>query len=366
MILHGCREPFMPVIEDYENILVVDGLITDQEGPYAVKLSRSFPFDRKFPVPEPGAAVLVRDEFSGSFLFTEQSPGIYISDETFMGITGRRYQLVVSTTDGKAYESEWVMLRGVPVIDSVTWKFLEIPGPFPGQDRHGVQVSVSSHDPAGATRYYRWEWSETWEIITPIKSSLYLDEERCWKSVSSSQIAIGTTEHLVSDVVRDHPLYIISTADSRLRIRYSVLIRQYSMSRETYSYWKNLLDITRNTGSLFDPAPSQVTGNIYDRDEPGNPVLGIFQASAVTMQRIFIERSGLPAYLHIPGGFEGCRFITTADSAEILYYRKHGWEYVDEYVDGNTLFTIFTNSPVCFRCTLSGSNVRPGYWPVSR
>ena len=365
-VFPGCREPFMPVVEGYENILVVDGLITDREGPQVVRLSRSFPFDEQFAEPVEGAVVIVTDEFSGIFLFTEDAPGLYLSDPGLRGEAGRRYRLLVSTPDGRDYESEWVELRRVPRIDSVGWRFLEIAGTLPGQSSYGVRVSVNTHDPMDETRYYRWEWSETWEVITPIKSSLYLDEERCWKTTRSSLVAIGTTEHLTRDVLHDQPLFTVSTGDSRLRIRYSVLVLQYSLSREAYSYWKNLQELTQNRGTLFDPVPSRVTGNIYDREQPGMPVLGLFQASAVTTERIFIERSGLPGFLDIPGGFESCRFHTTADSAEMAYYLDLGWEFVDEYTDGGTIYTILANSPVCFRCTLSGSNVRPDFWPDDR
>ena len=40
----SCVEPFYPEIEAYENILVVDGSITDENRPYLVKLSRSFSY----------------------------------------------------------------------------------------------------------------------------------------------------------------------------------------------------------------------------------------------------------------------------------------------------------------------------------
>jgi hypothetical protein len=44
-------------------------------------------------------------------------------------------------------------------------------------------------------------------------------------------------------------------------------------------------------------------------------------------------------------------------------YLNLGFVFVDEYVDGNTLYQIFTDSPACFRCTLTGTNQRPDFWP---
>jgi hypothetical protein len=41
-----------------------------------------------------------------------------------------------------------------PPIDSISWK----------RDEEGVRVFVNTHNPEGNTRYYRWEFEETWEI----------------------------------------------------------------------------------------------------------------------------------------------------------------------------------------------------------
>jgi hypothetical protein len=359
--LVGCREPYTPEIEKYEHILVVDGLITDRDGPHMVRLSRSFAFDETYPDPEEGASVKIVDEDQHEYLFTEDQPGLYISSG-LEGVPGKKYRLKLTTSDRKQYESEWVELKRVPEIDSLTYEFQERATADPDQSMYGVQIMISTHDPGNETRYYRWEWTETWEFITPILSSLYPDEQRCWKSTGSSDIHIGTTEHLTRDILHDHPLCFISTETNKLKIRYSILVSQYSLDRASYSYWKNILEITEQTGSLFDPTPAAVTGNIYCTDDPSIPVLGIFQASAVSRKRIFIDRNDLPGFLNIPSGFEGCDFYTTSDSAEIEYYFSHGYEYVDEYVDGNTSFLIFANSGVCFRCTLTGTNMKPDFW----
>lgn len=340
---------------------MVDGLITDREGPHTVRLSRSYTFDEEYPRPVEGAVVQVIDEDLNEYLFTEEEPGIY-QNNILAGEPGKEYQLKLITPDQLHYESDRVKLQPIPEIDRVDFEFRERASTDPSQPVYGVLIMVSTHDPRNETRYYRWEWTETWEFITPILSSHYPDEQRCWKSKASSNISIGTTEHLLQDVLEDHPLCFVSTENNKLKIRYSILVSQYSLSRDAYSYWKNLQDITQNTGSLFDPTPAVVTGNIHRTDDPSIPVLGIFQASAVSQERIFIDRTDLPEFLNIPSGFEGCNFYTTADSAEVAYYTNHGYELVDEYVDGNTLYYIFSNSSVCFRCTLTGTNVKPDFW----
>jgi len=229
-----------------------------------------------------------------------------------------------------------------------------------------MEIKVNTHDDTNQTRYYRWEWVETWEIITPITSSFYPDEARCWRTAGSGVVSIGTSEHLTNDVIEDYPLYFVSTETNKLGIKYSTLVKQYSLSREAYSYWKSLQDITQNTGTLFDPTPAMVTGNISNTSNIENPVLGIFQASALKQERIFIDRAEIPKSLDIPSGYSSCSFYDTTDSVEIDYYTNHGFPLAEIYILAEAEHYIFSNSEMCFRCTLSGSKEKPEYWPEEK
>ncbi len=366
IVSFACREPYTPEIERYENILVIDGLITDQQGPYLVKLTRSFAFDESIPTPEEGALVMIMDENEGIYEFTEEQAGIYVSHSSFRGELGSSYKLLVSTSDQLNYESEWVELRDVPEIDSIAYELQERATSDPNQSVYGMEIKVNTHDNSDQTRYYRWEWVETWEIITPITSSFYPDEARCWQTAGSGVISIGTSEHLTHDIIEDYPIYFVSAESNKLRIKYSILVNQYSLSREAYSYWKSLQDITTNTGTLFDPTPAMVTGNISNSENPEIPVLGIFQASALKQKRIFIDRSEIPKSLDIPSGYSSCNFFDLVDSVEIDYYSSRGFPLVEIYRLAGVYHYIFTNSEMCFRCTLSGSNEKPEFWPEEK
>ncbi|MCK5461651.1 MAG: DUF4249 family protein, partial [Bacteroidales bacterium] len=45
VLSHACIETFYPDIEEYENILVVDGMVTDENKPCLVRLSRTFSYE---------------------------------------------------------------------------------------------------------------------------------------------------------------------------------------------------------------------------------------------------------------------------------------------------------------------------------
>jgi hypothetical protein len=367
--LGTCVEPYNPDIPKYDNILVVDGLITDLDEPYYVDLTRSMPYEDIDPDRETGATVLVIDDEDNVYEFAEMGRGRYASDPSvFRGEIGRSYKLNVITSAGDEFESEWVELRKVPEIDTLYWTFEEKETDDPDEVIQGVQVYLSTEDPENETWYYRWEWIETWEFTAPFIAAGRPTLHRCWRTENSSDIEIATSKHLATDAIKNHSLAFISQNTNRLGIQYSMLVRQYSLSAEAYSFWKRIQDINQKMGSLFDPTPMAVTGNIHHVTDPEVPVLGYFQASSVSVKRLFVDRSDLPEDLIVSTGYEYCEIMILADPTQIQIedmYRD-GWVFLDTYTFIGITYYRFTNSQSCYDCTAEGVNKMPPYWPESK
>ena len=62
IILAGCEEEVKLTTEEYEQMLVVDGTITNEPGPYTVKLSLSTPVDESKLKPYTGCIVTIFEE----------------------------------------------------------------------------------------------------------------------------------------------------------------------------------------------------------------------------------------------------------------------------------------------------------------
>ncbi|MDP4270803.1 MAG: DUF4249 family protein, partial [Bacteroidota bacterium] len=96
----SCVSPYTPDISKYENLLVVDGELTNLPGPYEVKLSRSFKFHEKTADPVTGAEVKIVDKSGSEVELWETSDGIYSTvDTTFRGVAGHSYQLQIKAGD---------------------------------------------------------------------------------------------------------------------------------------------------------------------------------------------------------------------------------------------------------------------------
>lgn len=368
VLLRACIEPFDPGIAENTDFLVVDGMITDQREPNLIKISRSFSYNEHGFFPEKGCIVTILDETGNSHKLEERSPGYYYSDTLeFRGEAGKAYQLHILLKAGKEYLSDFVILKAAPPIGSMKAVYEQKETADPEQFIEGVQVYLSTGDPLNATRYYRWEWEETWEYTVPVRipdSDVY----RCWKSGSSASILVSTSNLLTDDRIIDFPIHYVSSESNRLTLGYSLLVRQYAVSQASYEFWKLHEEQAENAGTLFDPIPAAIPGNIYSQSDPSEVVLGLFEASGLSTKRIFFNKNLLPALTDIPSDFEYCKFqvLTNPSPAEIAYLLTNGWVYIDDYYELNDTIVRLTNHKSCMDCTLSGSNLRPDYWPPNQ
>lgn len=372
-----CTEPISLDFGAANNFLVVDGFISDEEKKHGIKLSRSANLDNGQSQAERGARVSIEDEMGNVYQLSEQSPGFYASTTTFRGEVGRAYHLNIQTQDQKNYTSLPVQLRKTPAIDSVyaLYQRADIGQPS------GIYFFVDSQDPQQNTLFYRWEWEETYEILTPFPSIfLWLggnEVERrgenvgnCWSSNASENILISSTANLSEDRISSFNLHFVSDTSQAMRIKYSLLVRQYSLSEEGFFYWKNLKEQNEDVSGFFSRQPGNLNGNIRSLDDPDEVVLGFFDAAQVSQQRVFFDPRDFTSQGYSPPPyFRSCEnrvdtvsqgrlgdFMNTASNKEI----KEIWNVADFTINNQAVFLIKPKS--CSNCTGFSNNQRPAFW----
>ncbi len=356
-ILNSCITKFVPETSENKEMIVVDGLITDQPGKNTIKLSRSLPLGTvSAPVPVEGCTVTVTDDLGNIFSFTETVAGTYVSDSAeFRGSIGRFYTLHFSTnaySDNHNYESNPMEMKPVPFIDSVyyekvtiteadTWNLLQ----------EGCQVYLNTHDPTNQCKYFRWKFIETWEFQIPYP----IPNKICWVSVNSDLINIKNTSVLEEDKINRYPINFISNQTDRLSVKYSILVNQYSLNEGEYLYWEKLQKLSEQVGGLYDIVPSAVVNNVYCLDDPNEKVLGYFSVSAISSKRIFIKD-------HFYGlidqySAEACGADTISAGETLPNLNQTVW--IIGYPGFNW---VITYNKGCADCTVRGTNVPPDYW----
>ena len=384
----GCIEPYEPEVGAYDSVLVVDGLLSNHSGPATVILSRSFPYSEDTGVHVSNATVMIENEQGENILLEEISPGTYQSDSSrFQGKPGIKYRLLVRTPDDNEFESDWELLKVAPPIDQIKVEYKEILSNDPeGDPIPGAQFLVSTRDPENKTRYYRWEFEETYRYFLsypPLIRVEFSDRPgngqdqvfynngnnfegyRCWKTEKSKQLIIATTEALSQDIIVDHPFLYVDNSTPRLSTKYSVLLKQYAITKNHYAYLKKIEEINETTGSLFDPIPNEVYGNIRSSDNSNIPVLGYFSVSGVTEKRIFLARSDLMERFAVPRGPE-CPSDTIELDFQLLKSKVRSPSIILYDYNYNLLgFPIgfVLSGPECTSCAASGAvNKAPDFW----
>ncbi|MGD9329579.1 MAG: DUF4249 domain-containing protein, partial [Cyclobacteriaceae bacterium] len=157
MLFPSCEVPISVEYKVIEPQIVVDGLITNEPGPYEVKLSYSSAYssgtDGNNP-PVSGALVVIRDDTGREEVLYEGRPGIYQTNPGFTGEIGRVYTLSINTAEGKTIESQPEEMLPVPEVDSIYYIFY----PISEIQKQGHEVYVVVDDPADEKNYYRWKW----------------------------------------------------------------------------------------------------------------------------------------------------------------------------------------------------------------
>lgn len=374
LMIISCVEPYEPpAIANDINILVVDGFVNAADGSAIVRLSHTNPVSAETAgAPETGATVVIQDQDGASFALTEDLPGSYSAREIDI-IPNLKYRLLIERADNHRISSEFIELKTSPVIDSISWQV----------DDDRLNIFVNTHEDSGEPGYYSWDYVETWEYNSTLTSYYKLINkvpvlreshegiQKCWRTVPSAEIIVGSSTHLNENVIQGFPITFVPAGSGKISILYSILVRQRSLSRQEYEFWKELEKTTENLGSLFDPMPYQVKGNLHSDTDPDVEILGLFSGGSVQEKRLFIHRTELPSYLTAsrapfcpidtvciyknPLGDPRCRFGLQELSGEE--------PLLDALYSGNTIWGYTKGSPECADCRRQGGVVtRPDFW----
>jgi len=365
----GCKKPYAPsIVADPPSYLVVEGVIVAGADSTIIKLSRTVNLAKKITnSPVAHATLSVESDGNTSYPLTEVKTGVYASPALNLD-NSKKYRLRIKTPDNHIYLSDFTAVSVTPPIDSIGFKILD----------KGLQIYINAHDAQNKTRYYRWNYEETWIFhstyysgfmsngITIIPRPLNQQIYQCFASDTSTSILLGSTARLTQDVVYQTPITFISPTSEKIGIKYSILLRQYALTSEAFTFWTNLKKNTEQLGSIFDAQPSQINGNIHDVNNPTEAVVGYISTSTVQTKRIFIDDTELPRNWR-PDYPVSCHI-------DSFYYSdpKFGKNEVIDLVSSSdipissfgvrTIEGYLAADRPCVDCTIRGKTQPPSFW----
>jgi len=351
---NSCVTEYMPEIEDSPDLMVVDGLINDQPGPYTITLSKSLSLGEAYVrKPIKGYHLWITDDQRANYYLYERQPGIYTTDSAkFTGVIGRTYTLHIRANSPQGeinYKSFPMELKPVPPIDSIYYEKVIIKeGEKIYGNIEGCQIYLDTHDSENNCNYYRWKYTEIWEFRLPWN----VIHQNCWIYENSSMINVKDVSNLEQKVIRRYPLNYISNTTDRLKHKYCIEVNQYSLNFDEYQYWEKLQFICEDVGNLYDITPSAIPSNIFCIEDPGKEVLGYFSVSAKSSKRFFIK----DIFLGITNPYLRC-VEDTVRGGNVQGLGVYSW-ILEEGPD----YVIVTNIRDCVDCTTRGTIVEPPFW----
>ena len=380
-IFLSCVDPFEPSAKIFEDLLVVEAIVTDEFKKQSIILTRSYKFETELPVMETGAMVVVMDNLGNDFQFEETEVGKYVSQNPFKIEGDKEYTLLIVTADGKSYRSTPERLQQPVGIDNVYANRIK---DDLGTD--GMAISIDNSDNTGLAKYFRYEYEETYKIIAPFwlaydfkivglasvneMTRVYdfdvdtgeaviiapKDEEErvCYTTNRSNKIILGTTNGLDENRLVNFKIRFIESENYIISHRYSILVKQFVISPDAYNYYRKLRDIASSESLLSQNQYGFLVGNMVSQSNPDEKIIGFFEVSSVSTSRLFFNYKDYYPTESLPPYINECRPILSISlidqvRADLVHFNDRPGELI-------------VIPRECGDCTALGSNVKPEFW----
>jgi Domain of unknown function (DUF4249) len=335
--LGACIQPLNVHLKPSQLPLTVDGLITDQPGPYTVKLSRALTVDDQLDQTDwvSGATIVISDDQGTQETLHETSPGNYTTS-TIQGIIGRTYMIHITTAEGAVYESIPDPLLPVGDITRVYFEFVQPDTPplqNPVTSANGFNVYLDGTFDPLQNGLMRWRCTGTYEIQTfpeqrlkiqvpqppvvknpimlpdPEPCSGYIVDPKnknltirtgsctccyCWANQYDDSPVLSDKRFTSGNVIKGQALTFVPVTRRTFFDKYYLEIEQLSISQTAYDFWNNVKSQKQNSSNLFQTPPPQTTGNIHALTNGALPAVGIFAAAAIKKTSLTFTRDQVP------------------------------------------------------------------------
>lgn len=309
----GCIEEYDLNSDKIEPRLVVEGLVTDQKGPYYIRLTESqtgnyinpdysnldnatavmnaqiiitdnvnqidtlIPIDvniDEYTLDRLGYYKLLYDD-SGNIIDTLflEDPAAFSHDRGYyktkhlIGIPGRTYFIKV-LSEGKEYKAS-AFMPPVPDIDSLGY-IKKI------QEKDGQEYYIPLLyflEPQGIKNFYLIQLNDEISTRTYSAATLWqfsiLSDEFLQPYVNGLNVSLGATPRSI-----EYPWYMEGD---------SIYVALSSLTEDAYQFYKILLQQFKNDGGAYQPSPGSPPTNM------SNGALGYFRASSISEKRIKIN-----------------------------------------------------------------------------
>ncbi|HZY81959.1 MAG TPA: DUF4249 domain-containing protein [Cyclobacteriaceae bacterium] len=335
--------------------LVVEGVISDEPGPYTVLLSIASSNNAPVsdPIPVTGAGIELYEDGVKIDSYVEEDAGIYRTASTTRGVAGRTYHIVITTVDGSTYSSEPEEMIASGTIDDLTYEFesFDVVQHVPGSDgdtlrfvdRFNIFIDATT---ANGDGFLRWRTTGTYHVKTypelafeqQIDGTIVPTPWRCsgviwdgfnlvrvgpceccdcWVIAKEKSPLVSDQSFLIGDDYTHIKVSEVVVTPRTFFDKYRVEVEQMSMSKKAHEFFRLIKAQSDGIGSLFQPPFGTIRGNIIAQD-PNQKVLGLFWTTSVYRKYIYLNKDNVPKkVLPIDTVKDRCLYIGAPNSSTL-------------------------------------------------
>lgn len=326
--------------------IAIDGQITNEPGPYYVRIASAFdtesanPIRKKIPVQ--GVKLFDNEgntETLHPFFGTDTW---HTSPYGMQGVPGRAYRIEVELENGTIIRSKPDTLFVGGTVDSVFFKFRQGQDRFTLKSTYGFDIYFNSTTAFSRSQYFLWNFTGTFKVTThpqyfrtacpqiapdcdnpnipcgcpfPLPCSGYVLDRLtqaisytgrpctccdCWVDVYNDKPIVNSLEKIQNGkFLNVHATYVALTPYNFM-YKFRAEIQQVNISRRAFLFWKGIDDQQNGVNSIFQPVTGKLPENFEVIGENPGPVYGLFYASGVKSKSTYIQRRDIPNENVIP------------------------------------------------------------------
>ncbi len=301
--LCGCLDPINIDTTIVGGELVISGQISTLEDQSTVTIGITADIER-LPYPVSAATIIIYEDGDsiGTYMESSSRLGKYILQER-AGIPGKVYQIQVILPDQKTY---WSAPEKMPTdAGSVTSYYVHsredyVDGEGTLSTKNFLKIYANATLPSAETQYFRWVVDEVYIIVVSSPPGAPVTASPCFvtQPADPQYLVLLDRSNLSVTEVPDK-LVAQRLVDETFMYKHYLVTYQSALTKEAHDYWRKVDILVSGNGSLFDPPPAKIYGNISgNSEEETGKVYGYFQAANQTVSRIFTRREDFPYYLN--------------------------------------------------------------------
>ncbi|MEM0938889.1 MAG: DUF4249 domain-containing protein [Bacteroidota bacterium] len=268
-LIYSCEDVVVVSLPNAQNLITVEGWITNFDENQYVRLTRSNSFASNDLVTVITDANVAVESMTGkTYTYKYDSNGFYTSINPFHGEAGTDYRLRIELSNRDTIISKWEYMQEIVPIDTLFVDSFEEDDPEnPRQQLTIFFPRISAVDPGGKRNFYRWKF---------LRDGLVYDEPE--------------TITIQDDRFFDGNFIPNNFRSFNYSEKEQIIVQFQSISQEAYDYLNLLKSQITSLGTSSGTTPSFVKGNLsFINPEENQSVLGYFGTVAVSADTAIVE-----------------------------------------------------------------------------